>query len=39
MRDLRSGSTSTLSFRNIRFDVELPEEISDLAPLREAAPR
>jgi hypothetical protein len=28
MRDVRSGSTSTLSLQDIRFDVAVPNEIS-----------
>ena len=29
MRDVRSGSTSTLSLRDIQFDVEVPDKISE----------
>lgn len=41
MRDVRSGSTSTLSFRDIQFDVEVPGEISERDEVQRsrAAPR
>ncbi len=29
MRDVQSGSTSTLSFKDIQFGVEVPREISE----------
>lgn len=34
MRDLRTGSTSTLSFGGVEFDVEVPRQISEMRAVR-----